>query len=88
MESQALKVFRRKMVNPLHWKKANRIILRYSEADLQNLERTKHLVSALAAELDVTLTVAEKTQAAKWLVAQRMNPQSYKDRFSVWKKVK
>jgi len=88
MESKALKIFRRKMANPLHWRKANQVFLRYSETDLQSLERTKHLISTLAAELDVPLSPEEKTEAAKWLRAQGINPQSRKDRMMIWKRAK
>ncbi len=88
MDSTALKTFRRKMVNPLHWRKANRILLEYTQSDLVNLERAKHLISVLAAEFDVPLTSAEQTEAAKWLVKQKMNPQSPRDRLNIWKKTK
>lgn len=88
MESKALKAFRRKMANPLHWRKANQILLRYSAADLQNMERTKHLITTLASEFDISLSGPETTEAAKWLLDQRINPQSKKDRLLIWKKAK
>ncbi|GMA58244.1 hypothetical protein C7445_11042 [Alicyclobacillus sacchari] len=88
MESKALRIFRRKMANPLHWRKANQVFLRYSQTDLQNLERTKHLVSTLATELEVPLSPREEVEAAKWLLAQGINPQSRKDRLMIWKRAK
>ncbi|CAM3752243.1 hypothetical protein [Alicyclobacillus pomorum] len=88
MDSTALTTFRRKMANPLHWRKANRILLGYTQSDLANLERAKHLIAVLAAEFDVSLTTEEQTEAAKWVVKQRMNPQSPRDRMSIWKKTK
>ncbi|MFD1676227.1 hypothetical protein [Alicyclobacillus fodiniaquatilis] len=88
MESKALKIFRRKMANPLHWRKANQIFLAYTKTDLANLERTTQLIRDLASELDVPLTSDEQTQAASWLVKQGMDPQSRRDRMTLWKKSK
>lgn len=88
MESIALKSFRRKMANPLHWRKANRIFLQYTKSDLSSMERTKHLISELATSLEVPLTNQELTQAAKWLVDRDIDPQSKRDRMSLWKSAK
>lgn len=88
MKSSALNTFRSRMANPLHWRKANRILVRYTQDDLQNLDRTKHLISTLASEFDVPLTPRETEDAAKWLVAREIDPQSKKDRLRVWKMTK
>lgn len=88
MESKALKVFRRKMVNPLYWRKANRVFLGYTETDLASVERTTQLIQELSSVMDVPLTVEEQTQAAKWLVKQGIDPQSRRERLRIWKKAK
>ncbi|EPZ41011.1 hypothetical protein [Alicyclobacillus acidoterrestris] len=88
MESKALKTFRRKMANPLHWHKANQIFLKYSRDDLKNVARTMGLIDVLASELGVTLNESERKQAAQWLVDQDIDPKSKRDRMMIWRKAK
>lgn len=88
MASSALKTFRRKMANPLHWRKANRVFLTYQRSDLCTVAGAKKLIDDLAGELGVPLSPDERIQAATWLVKQQIDPQSARDRMSIWKKVK
>lgn len=88
MTSNSLKTFRRKMANPLHWRKANRVFMNYRQSDLLRLSGAVRLIDELAGELGVALSEEEKAQAATWLVKQKIDPQSARDRMSIWKKVK
>ena len=87
-DSDALKVFRKKMANPLHWRKANQILQGYTKKDLSNLVRAKEFINELATVLKITLSNEENTAAARWVVSQGIDPQSKKERFSIWKKIK
>jgi hypothetical protein len=88
MDSQALKTFRRKIVNPLHWRKANRVLQKYTKTDLSNLDRAKNFINELAMDLAITLSPDECTAAAKWIVSQEIDPGSRKGRLGIWRKVK
>lgn len=84
----ALKMFRRKMVNPLHWRKANQVVRRYTRDDLNHIVGARRLIGELAELVDVTLSVQERDEAAKWLVGCTFDPQSKKDRLMIWKQLK
>lgn len=88
MESEALRTFRRKMANPLHWRKANRIFSTYTRADLADPNRTRCLIEELASSLGVPLSGQEQMQAADWLVKQSIDPKNRLDRMNLWKKAK
>lgn len=88
MESEALRTFRRKMANPLYWKRANRIFSTYTRADLADPNRTRCLIEELASSFGVPLSVQEQMQAANWLVNQGIDPKSRMDRMNLWKKAK
>jgi hypothetical protein len=87
-DSDALKAFRRKMANPLHWRKANQVLQGYTKKDLSNLVHAKGFINELAATLKITLSGEESAAAAKWVVSQGIDPQSRKERFGIWKKIK
>ncbi len=88
MDSKALKTFRRKMANPLNWRKANRVLIGFTKDELSNLEQAKSFIDKLAAQLDVALSPEERSAAAKWVVGQKIDPQNSRDRIRIWKKVK
>lgn len=88
MDSDALKAFRRKMANPLHWRKANQVLQKYTKKDLSNIVRAKSFINELASTLKITLSHEECAAAARWVVSQEIDPQSKKDRFGIWRKIK
>lgn len=88
MASSALKTFRRRMANPLHWRKANRVFLKYEKTDLMELSGAKRLIDELCQELEISLSQEERTQAANWLMNQHLDPQSARERLNIWHKVK
>lgn len=88
MESTVLKAFRRKMANPLNWRKGNRILSGYSKQDIATLEGASRFIGELAAALDVELSLTERTEAARWLMKRQMDPASKRDRMMLWKQVK
>lgn len=87
-DENALKVFRRKMANPLHWRKANRLLQKYSQDDLNYPAGARRFIADLASTLDVPLTAGERNRAADWLVRRNFDPKSRKDRLTIWKHVK
>ncbi|WAH36407.1 hypothetical protein [Alicyclobacillus dauci] len=88
MASKALSTFRRKMTNPLNWRKANQVLVKYSKAELATERGAGRLIEELAEKVGVDLSAEERKEAAKWLVGQGMDPQSKRDRMSIWKQVK
>lgn len=86
--SKSLKTFRRKMANPVYWRKANRVFTQYTRADVASVESAIRLIDDLSCKLNVDLSPADKRNAAQWLVKQGMDPQSRRDRLGLWRKVK
>lgn len=88
MESPALKQFRKKMANPVHWRLVHKTLHKFSREDLQNIQGANKVIAQLAESLHITLSNAERQEAAQWLSAQDFDPQSKRDTLRVWKFVK
>lgn len=88
MATDSLKTFRRKMANPLNWRKANQILLKYSKEQMSTRGGSRAFIEELSKVLSVELSEAEVVEAAKWMQSQQMDPRSKRDRMGIWKKIK
>lgn len=86
--SAPLKAFRRKMGNPVYWRRANRIIAKYTKPDVSSVDSATRVITDLALSFGIELTPCDRKRAAEWLVQQDIDPQSRKDRLLLWKKAK
>lgn len=84
----SLQTFRRKMANPVHWRRANRVIGKYTKQDVATVESAARVIEDLSTSLGIELTPSDRRKAAQWLVQQGIDPQSRKDRLLLWKKAK
>lgn len=88
MESPSLQTFRRKMMNPVHWRKANSILSKYTKPALASQSGAAKLIDELSEAFKVQMTHQERAKAANWIVQQGIDPQSRRDRMMLWKKAK
>ncbi|QQE76812.1 hypothetical protein [Alicyclobacillus sp. SO9] len=88
MASEALKAFRKKMLNPMHWRTVNKTMVQYTKSELQQVDMAGKLMEELAQELNIRLSKEEKREAAKWLVSKQVDPKSKRDRLRIWKYIK
>ena len=88
MVSTSLQTFRRKMMNPVHWRKANSILSKYTKPALASQSGAEKLIAELSEAFNVAMTQQERVQAAKWIVQQGIDPQSRRERMMLWKKAK
>lgn len=75
-------------MNPIHWRRANRLLTQFTKAQLCTTDGAGQFIEQLANELGVKLTPEERKSAATWLAEQRVNPQSKRDRMRLWGKAK
>lgn len=76
--------FRRKIANPVHWRRTYRILRCYSRYDLAGPAGAGALVDEMSGALGVPLTPAQRAGAVNWLVAQRIDPQNRWHQMRMW----
>ncbi|WDL97539.1 hypothetical protein [Alicyclobacillus sp. ALC3] len=86
--SASLRAFRRKMANPVHWRRANQVVGKYTRQDVATVESATRVIDDLSTSFGIELTPSDKRKAAQWLVQQGIDPQRRKDRLLLWKKTK
>lgn len=78
-DEELLRAFRKKIKNPLNWRKTSKIIRSYDQKQLQNYEAVKDMITRLSSELQIALTPKQRASLTKWILSEKINPESPED---------